>query len=561
MARRYALSVKAVSSGVVSAAATFCSTLFDEWVAGGVRHVVVAPGSRSTPLALAAAADDRLTVHVVLDERVAGFVALGVGLDGSPAVLVCTSGTAAANFMPAVVEAGLSGIPMLVCTADRPPELRGVGAPQTIDQLELYGTSVRWFIDADVPEDSDPSCWRQLARTALGNARSGPVHLNLPFREPLVGEADPLPEVDPPDVSGALTVPPVEVPVSLQMARGVVVAGGASGVDGRRITDLARALGWPLVADPLSGLRSDPRAVVFADALLRHEGFAQDHRPEVAIRIGRPPASKVLNQWIVTSGCPVIQVGGPGRIDPDHNVKLTCGIDDLERAMNAGWRGALGSRWSESWERSWFEADRIAERVIVDALRNGPLTEPGVAHAVAEFLPSGASLVVSSSMPVRDLEWFGGRRATAHSNRGANGIDGVVSTARGRALVGGPTVVLIGDLAFCHDANALWGAVAAGLDLRIVVVDNDGGGIFSFLPQASALEQSRFEQLFGTPHGADVLALAQGFGVPGVTVRDRDELRAALGERGPRVIRVESQRARNVDVHRILNEMVVEAIG
>lgn len=545
----------------MSAAATFCSTLFDEWVAGGVRQVVLAPGSRSTPLALAAIADGRLAVEVVFDERSAGFVALGSGLTGQPAVLICTSGTAAANFLPAVVEAGLSNVPMIVCTADRPPELRGVGAPQTIDQIELFGRSVRWFVDAEVPDDADPLTWRPMATEALRRAETGPVHLNMPFREPLVGTPGPLPERAPTKEQQVQPRAAVSVPSSLQLARGVVLAGGASGVEARRVSDLARALGWPLLTDPLSGLRLDPRSVAHADAILRHPGFARDHQPEVVVRVGRPPASKVVNQWAASSGAPVIQVGGPGKIDPDHNVALDCTIDDLERAIGAQWRGAFGSRWAETWEQSWFEAERIAASVISAAIVEGPLTEPGVAHAVAEFLPSDGSLVVSSSMPIRDLEWFGGSRARAHSNRGANGIDGVISTARGVALSGRPVVVLIGDLAFCHDVNALWGVMASDVDLRIVVIDNDGGGIFSFLPQATTLDLADFERLFGTPHGADVLALAAGFGVPGRTVTDRDSLRLAMSERGPRVIRVVSDRRRNVEVHRVLNDLVCEALG
>ncbi len=545
----------------MSAAATFCSTLFDEWVAGGVGRVIIAPGSRSTPLALAAIADGRLSIEVVLDERVAAFAALGAGLDGTPAVLICTSGTAAANFLPAVVEAGLSAVPMIVCTADRPPELRGVGAPQTIDQLELYGTAVRWFVDAPVPDDADPSTWRTLARMALLHATAGPVHLNLPFREPLVGQPDALPAIAEPHVVEVPVASPVDLPPSVLLARGIVLAGGASGVAAHRISDLARALGWPLLADPLSGLRSDPRAIAYSDAMLRHEGFARDHLPEVVIRVGRPPASKVVNQWIAASGAPVIQVGGPGRIDPDHNVAVTCSIDDLDRAMAAGWRGALGSRWSETWERSWFEAERIASSVIIDALTGGPLTEPGVAYTIAEHLPRDGRLVVSSSMPVRDLEWFGGRHAIAHSNRGANGIDGVMSTARGVAGSGKPVVVLIGDLAFCHDANALWGLAVSGHDLRVVVVDNDGGGIFSFLPQATLLDRPDFEQLFGTPHGADVLALAAAYGVRGTTVGDQESLRLALAEPGPHVIRVASDRRRNVEVHRVLHQLVLDALG
>ncbi|MEX2627230.1 MAG: 2-succinyl-5-enolpyruvyl-6-hydroxy-3-cyclohexene-1-carboxylic-acid synthase [Ilumatobacteraceae bacterium] len=290
----------------MSVAATFCATLADEWVRHGVRHAVVAPGSRSTPVVTALADRPELDLHVVHDERVAAFVALGLGLDGVPAVLVCTSGTAAANFHPAVVEAGLSDVPMLVVTADRPPELRGVGAPQTIDQIHLYGRSVRWFHDPGVPAAAAANSWRSLAARAFGAAHDGPVHLNLPFREPLVGEPEALP-------------PPVERPFDtttgggpdpavgdagsdasalaiLDRQRGVIVAGGRSGVDVDDAERLAVATGWPLLADPTSGCRHLDVAVTSFDALLRHRGFADAHAPDVVVRLGRPPASKVLAQ-------------------------------------------------------------------------------------------------------------------------------------------------------------------------------------------------------------------------------------------------------------------------
>jgi 2-succinyl-5-enolpyruvyl-6-hydroxy-3-cyclohexene-1-carboxylate synthase len=561
MSRPYAASTEAVSSGVVSAAVTFCATLLDEWSAAGVSRVVLAPGSRSTPMALAVAADARFDLQVVHDERVAAFIALGVGLSGTPAVLVCTSGTAAANFHPAVVEAGLSGVPLIVCTADRPPELRGVGAPQTIDQLGLYTSSVRLFVDASVPDAADAASWRPLARRVLDASADGPVHLNLPFREPLVGEVDPLPS--PLDTWERPTpaVAAVEIPGALLGARGVVVMGGSSGVPAARVLDLARGLGWPVLADPLSGARGPSTVVSHADAVLRHPGFAADHRPEVVIRVGRPWASKVLTTWIVQSGAPVIQVGGPGVIDPDANVALRCSLDDLERACRSGWSGALGTRWADTWERSWLEADAAVERSFDAELTQEALTEPSVARTLADHLPRGGRLVVSSSMPVRDLEWFGGRRAVAVANRGANGIDGVVSTAVGVALGGSPTLVLIGDLAFIHDANALWGLAERGVDLRVVVVDNAGGGIFSFLPQATELPGERFERLFGTPHATDVCAVAAAHGIPARTVPDRSALIAMLAERGPWVCRVESDRAANVAEHTRLHAAAVAAIG
>src|SRR5690606_37719318 len=248
---------------IATANATFAATLADEWVRCGVRHAVVAPGSRSTPITLALAERTDLAVHVVHDERVAGFVAIGLGLaTGVPAVAVCTSGTASANFHPAVAEAGLSDVPMLVCTADRPPELRGVGAPQTIDQVDLYLRAVRWSHDAPPPDTADPTLWRPLAQRAFAAAEHGPVHLNLPFREPLAGIA-----VAPPEPFG----PPLPVPrtrassgmldLRFSLPRGVIVAGGRAGVDRDAVSELAARLGWPVLADPPSGLRGDPQAV------------------------------------------------------------------------------------------------------------------------------------------------------------------------------------------------------------------------------------------------------------------------------------------------------------
>ena len=545
-----------IVSDVGAANATFSATLVDEWIRCGVRHAVISPGSRSTPIALALAERAELEIHVAVDERSAAFVALGIGLDGVPAVLLCTSGTAAVNFHPAIVEASASDVPMLVCTADRPPELRGVGAPQTIDQVRLYGRAARWFHDAAPPDSSDPADWRTLAQAAFGHAAHGPAHLNLPFREPLLGEAGEVPaptEPPAPLPRGVVRTGPLSSEFDVQ--RGVIVVGGRSGVDPGRITELAERLGWPMLACPLSGLRAAPNAITTFDSLLRHDGFAADHAAELVVRFGRPPASKVLSQWIVRTGAPVVQVGGPGLIDPDRNVVAHCSIDDL-----AALTGAVSTPWASRWRH----AEERAERALAEQLAapiEGELTEPVVARTIADVLPAGSDLVVSSSMPIRDLEWFGGRRAVAHANRGANGIDGVVSTALGRALAGRSVAVLIGDLAFVHDSTALIGVAARSVDLRIVVVDNDGGGIFGFLPQASSLAPQRFEQLFGTPHGTDVVALAASHGVRSTAVTTIAELVEAIGRRGPSVTVVRTDRAANVEVHRRLHAAVAAALG
>jgi 2-succinyl-5-enolpyruvyl-6-hydroxy-3-cyclohexene-1-carboxylate synthase len=542
----------AAASTIGGANATACATLVDEWVRCGVRHAVIAPGSRSTPMAIALAERRELTVHVVHDERVAAFVALGIGLDGVPAVLLCTSGTAAVNFHPAVVEAGLSNVPMIVTTADRPPELRGVAAPQTIDQLELYGRSVRWFHDAVVPDEADPATWRPLAQRAFATAAAGPVHLNLPFREPLVGDVAGLPEpIGPPlPVPRGVAVGGPLAP-ELDRQRGVIVAGGRSGVDPAAVLALAERLGWPVLADPLSGLRGAAPAIAAFDPILRHDDFARAHAPEVVVRIGRAPASKVLGQWIVRTGAPVIQVGGPGVVDPDRNVVAFCTLDDLAR-----FTGAAGTPWMARWRH----ADERAEAAIARALADAPLTEPGVARAIAGALPADVELVVGSSMPVRDLEWFGGPSARAHANRGANGIDGVMSTALGRALTGRPVVVLVGDIAFVHDSNALVALATRGADLRIVVIDNGGGGIFSFLPQATSLAADRFEQLFGTPHGTDLCALAGAHGIVATTVTAVDDLVSAVRAPGPSLTRVVTDRSDNVRLHAALNAAVAAAM-
>ncbi|MET0144992.1 MAG: 2-succinyl-5-enolpyruvyl-6-hydroxy-3-cyclohexene-1-carboxylic-acid synthase [Ilumatobacteraceae bacterium] len=548
-----------VSPAFADDQATFCATLADELVARGVRHAVVAPGSRSTPMALALAGRRELAVHIVHDERAAAFVALGLGLDGVPAVVLCTSGTAAANLHPAVVEAGLSAVPMIVLTADRPPELRDVGAPQTIDQTHLFGRSVRWFHDPGVPDVAASASWRSLAGRAVTESRAGPVHLNLPFREPLVGTSGPLPPRRPVAGAAPATIedPPEALVALVRAGRGLILAGGGCGAGREVIARFADATGWPVLADPTSGLRDLDGAVGAFDAILRHPAADVRLRPDVIVRLGRPAASRVLSEWVAASGAVLVQVGGPGTIDPDHGVVASLAPAALDHLA-----ARLGRVGDPTYRAAWIDAGTVADAAIGELLGpEVPLTEPGVARTIAAHLPPGAALVVASSMPVRDLEWYGGPTARAHANRGANGIDGVVSTALGVALGGTTTVALVGDIAFVHDAGALT-ALAARLDadLRVVVVDNDGGGIFSFLPQATTLGGERFEQLFGTPHGTDVAALGRAHGIDSATVTTAAELVARLAAPGPSVTRVATDRAENVRVHGALNAAVVAAL-
>ena len=559
-------------------AATFCATLIDEWIEHGVRHAVISPGSRSTPMALALTARPELAVHVAHDERVASFIALGVGLQGTPAILLCTSGTAAAHFHAAVVEAHQSAVPMIICTADRPPELRDVGAAQTIDQTKLYGDAVRWFHDPGVADSAAAHTWRSLAAHSFSSSTGawpGPVHLNLPFREPLVGVAAPLParraapgrSVSLSSSAAASHDALVDLAALLNRGRGVIVAGHGCG-DPAAVVLLAQALGWPVLADSRSGLRHfNAVAVAAADQLLRHAGFASQHIPHVVLRLGEPPASKVLNQWLTASNAVQIQISAvPTWADPDAAIshRLTADVAQVCRSLVAL---ALASAADARWLTDWTTAEAHAQQAITTALDNGPsaaLTEPLVARSLGAALPANAHLVVSSSMPIRDVEWFGeiAEGVTVHCNRGANGIDGVVATAIGVAVAtGAPTALLIGDVAFVHDSSALIALMSRrNADLRIVVVDNDGGGIFSFLPQASALASERFEQLFGTPHGTDLVALAAAHSIPAATVHTLAELRAALAVAGPQVIRVQSTRDANVAVHQLVNEAVSAAI-
>jgi 2-succinyl-5-enolpyruvyl-6-hydroxy-3-cyclohexene-1-carboxylate synthase len=546
---------------------TFCATLVDQWLAMGLRHAVVAPGSRSTPMALALAARDDLELHVAHDERTAAFMALGIGLaTGVPAALLCTSGTAAAHFHAAVIEADLSGVPMLVLTADRPPELQGVGAPQTIDQVELYGDVVRLFVNAEVPDADRADQWRTLAVDgwlAATGVDGGPVHLNLPFREPLVGIIGALPEADD-DIDGLddevwfmTRLSMEELATMLDRPRGIIVAG--NGVDDPdAVAALAVALGWPVFADPRSGCRHLPQAVCAFDSLLRHTPFASEHVPEVVLHLGEPPASKVLGQWLHAAGAVHVQVHTQGRtIDPLGIIGER--VYGSASAVAESVQPLLGGTVDPNWFGEWLAAEVAAQAAIADTLR-GTLSEPAVARAVSGV---AARLVLSSSMPVRDVEWFGAPNTTVvHSNRGANGIDGVIATAIGVAIGSDePTVVLLGDVAFCHDQSSLTALAARQLPLTIVVTDNDGGGIFSFLPQRTALSTERFEQLFGTPHGTDLVGVARAHGLGARTVDRVDDLHAAITDREATVVRVVTNRDQNVRDHDALHEAVAQALG
>jgi 2-succinyl-5-enolpyruvyl-6-hydroxy-3-cyclohexene-1-carboxylate synthase len=536
---------------------------------------MISPGSRSTPVALALADRAELRVHVFHDERSAGFAALGLALaTGRPALVVCTSGTAAAELHPAVIEAHQAEVPLVVCTADRPPELRELAAPQTIDQVGLYGRAVRHAADPGPPDAAMAPRWRALVSRALADAAGpwpGPVHLNLPFRDPLVGTAGELPAGRPGGrpwhevVTGRGTLERTELDAlgaRLDQQRGVIIAGDGAG-EPDAVHGLASAAGWPVLADPRSGCRvARSHTVAAFDDQLRHAAFAAAHTPTVVLRLGRPPASKVLSQWLAASGAHQIQVSSsPAWVDPEGTAGHRVVTDPTRLCIDLAGRLSAGARtpWAARWRRAEEQA-QMAIAKVVDAY--GRPTEPGVARTLVESLPEGATLVSSSSMPVRDVEWYAPPRdGVRHvANRGANGIDGVVSTAVGVALGStAPTALLIGDIALLHDSNGLAGLRDRAADLTIFVVDNDGGGIFSFLPQATEVAPERFEQLFGTPHGVDVAALAAAHGLPTTDLLDLADLPGLL-HGGPRLVRVRTDRADNVAVHQAIHDAVAAAL-
>lgn len=544
----------------------FATVLVDELVRCGLREAVIAPGSRSAPLAMAlhaAAERGSLRIHVRIDERSASFLALGLAkAGGRPAAVVCTSGTAAAHFHAAVIEADEAGVPLLVLTADRPPELRGTGANQTIDQLKLYGSAVRWFCEAGVPEDrpGQVDYWRSLACRAWsqaagsGGAWPGPVHLNLPLRDPLVplpGEwHDPL-DGRPGGRTWTQFAEPGQsatglAPLDLDWTeRGLVVAGDGA-ADPGALALLAEQAGWPLLAEPSSGARQGLAALTAYQYLLESAEFLADRRPDVIVSAGRPGLSRgqlALLRAAGQNGPHVVLLQGPGRwADPARTATHVTGQLRV--------RGAPGG--AASWLQTWLAADdaarRAADEVLGSAAAANGLTEPALARDVAAALPPGALLWVASSMPVRDLDRHMPPRSDLRvlASRGVSGIDGLVSSAIGAALAhqavgGGPAAALLGDLALVHDSPGLMlGPAEPRPDLCLIAVNNDGGGIFSALEQAAFPDS--FERVFGTPHGADLAALAAAAGLPYQLLDRTADLPDALAGHGLRLVEVRTGR-------------------
>jgi 2-succinyl-5-enolpyruvyl-6-hydroxy-3-cyclohexene-1-carboxylate synthase len=561
-----------------NAGRAFALVVVDELVRHGVTDAVIAPGSRSTPLALAFAEEDRIRLHVRIDERSASFTAVGLArATGRVVPLLCTSGTAAAEFHAAVLESDAARVPLLVLPADRPPELRGTGANQTLDQIKLYGAAVRWFDEVGVPESRPDSVayWRATASHAVaaaagGLGRPGPVHLNLALREPLVptddGTGFPFPldgrEAGRPWLVAETAARPIPdgVRARLEEARvGVVLAGDLSPTaDGAAVAAFAASRGWPLFAEPHSNARRGPAAITGTDVVLRNDPFVAAHQPDLVVVCGRVGLSRAVLGWLGTRSCDVIVVDPYGDWwDPTRSAGT------LVVADPAALRDVGGETAPPDWLADWAGAGEAASSAVDAVLdESAELTEPGLARDLVAFLPDGALLAVASSMPIRDLDLTMRPRHGVRmvANRGVSGIDGFVSTAVGAALGhDGPTWALAGDLSLLHDINGLLADPAA--DLTLVVVNNDGGGIFSLLPQAA--DDPMFERVFGTPHGADLAQVVSGYGGSHHQLRSVQELTEALAvvPKGVRVLELRTDRRDNARLHRRLTEQASAAVA
>ena len=550
-------------------------------VRAGVRDVVICPGSRSTPLALALRAAPGLRCWVHLDERAGAFFALGASKAARrPAAILATSGTAVVNFAPAVTEARYGRVPLILLTADRPPELQGRGAPQTIDQSGLYGRHAKWSVDLPVPEATGLSAAhaRDVVTRAVGlavAAPAGPVQLNVPLREPLLpagslaGAAGAAVAEDGPP-GQPVPVQPADVDVAAAAIaaarRGLIVCGplDAPGF-AVAVTRLAAASGFPVIADGLSNVRCGrhdrSQVVAHHDALLRSDAVRRWPAPDLVLRFGAPPVSKVLDGHLGSLRARQLLVddGAGWERPPEPRLITADPVLFAERVATA-----LPSRASTGdWLRRWQAADAAAAAALADwrAGRKGPF-EGAIFESLPAAVPDGAIVVAGNSMPVRDLDAFlptSERQVRCLGNRGANGIDGLLSTALGMAAAQErPVLAVVGDLSFLHDLNALISARRLRLDATIVLVNNDGGGIFSFLPQASADLPgcglpAHYEELFGTPHGMELGPLVRALGAEHEPADDDAHalasVRDSMGRPGVQVVEVRTDRTRNVETH------------
>jgi 2-succinyl-5-enolpyruvyl-6-hydroxy-3-cyclohexene-1-carboxylate synthase len=528
----------------------------DELARAGLKAVCIAPGSRSTPLTLAFARHGGIKIYTHLDERSAAFFALGLALaSDEPVALVCTSGTAAANFFPAIVEAHMSRVPLLVITADRPPELRYSGANQTIDQIKMYGDYALWSVDAPLPEANPAALTirslRALANRAYAKAngiRKGVVHINMPFRKPLepIPVAGDMVEV-PKDAEaradnqrytviaqGRVTTDPIAVrllkDVAQQYERGFIICGPISprGSFASRLTSFASKTGYPVIADPLSGLRFGSSAGGGYDSYLPFMGA---HKPDVIIRFGSIPTSQRLNDFMSQSNLAhYIHVAGDGEWSDDSH-RVTAFIESDVCKLLAAVENMSERR--TCWQSQYCKVEQATWEATTDEIEAGDYFDGAAVYDVVDLIPPDSTLFVGNSLPVRLLDQFGkpsDKRIYVYANRGASGIDGNISTAlgAGAARPDKPLVAIVGDITFYHDMNGLMAVHRNGIPITIVLLNNDGGGIFHRLPIKDF--EPEFTDLFVMPHGLEFEHAAKMYGLEYVRADNRESFRQAFSE-------------------------------
>lgn len=568
------------------------SALAEELVRSGVGDAVICPGSRSTPLALALDAHEGIETTVILDERSAAFFSLGIALSRRrPVAITCTSGSAAANFHPAVVEADQAGVPLIVLTNDRPPELRGIGAGQTIDQIGLYGSAVRWFCEAGTQEADDAGLlhMRSIACRAVAEACGGrgPTHLNLSWRDPLGPEpvADEVSATSRLALGGRSETQPLTAYVEARepgewlveeltrqiggAERGLIVCGRQLDPALREpVAALAAAAGMPILAEPISQLRFGPPGAPGTVLISSYDLIAREPparlEPDLVLRFGDMPTSKPLRRWLAgLEAVPQLVFDPPGRWNEPSRIAaalVRCDAGSLAAAIAAQLPERRNTAWAEEWRVAELAAGDAIDSVLAEQTR---VSEPAVHRALAGAFGDGERVVIASSMPVRDHEAFaraGDADVLFACNRGANGIDGTISTAAGFSR-GAPagTWVVLGDLALAHDLGGLQTLAASPDPIRIVVIDNGGGGIFDFLPQAEQVPAERFERLFTTPSDLDLAKAADLFGLAYVAIDDVAQL-AALREHDRVLAHVRVDRDANLPLHRRIAEAVAAAL-
>jgi len=569
--------------------AAWAEALIEGLADAGVRRFVISPGSRSTPLTLAAARCPLVDSVIHFDERGAGFHALGMAKAGrAPVGLICTSGTAAANYLPAVAEAAYAAVPLILLTADRPPELIDVGANQTIRQTAIYGAHVRWTRDlpCPAPELSEHAAyavaWDAVRRAVA--APAGPVHLNVPFREPLIAHGRALRTTgrrsDAPVIHAPKRTPdPAAIDdLAERLAaaeRPCIIAGsGLAPENAEAVAALAQAVACPLLADVLSGLRrTDLERVACYDLLLLDEAWADAFRPDVAVRFGAPPLSKRLNRRLAELHDTVhaMVAGDARRLDPDMTTTLR--IDGDPASACAELIERLGKVSANAERSAWADrlttCERRARALLAQRAQAASLDEPGAVRIALEAAAPRDAVFLGNSLPVRHADLSGVSvppGTTIHANRGASGIDGNVATAAGIArMIPGRVIAVIGDLALLHDLNSLALLRTPSSDgppprVTILAINNDGGGIFHLLPVHR--ETDVFERCFATPHGMDFAHAAAQFGLPYRRVETADALRDALAHSDPAcIIELHTDRAALEEVMEAYRRMAHESAG